>query len=172
MVTASLDFFKISKPPPGRRDSVCPRRSILFRRDVRPFGRHRAFHQQNQTDKDEWNDGEDEEDIEVSERGRLLGAQVIKHLQRQLFGSCGVAGLLKQSGLNLIEVGTYRRIEGVEIFVESQAVKLLAALVDRLRDRGADAAAFVAQERKQADGSAAQLAAECAGTPRRSAARK
>ena len=83
--------------------------------------------------------------------------QIIEGLQRHLVGGDRIAGLLEEAGLDLREVGVHGRIERIEILAEAQAVELVAAFLDRLGDRSADAAAFVAQEREQTYRSPAQL---------------
>ena len=45
------------------------------------------------------------------------------------FTATGFAGLLKKTGLDLIEVRIHRRIERIEIFAESQTVELIAAIL-------------------------------------------
>ena len=65
--------------------------------------------------------------------------------------------MLKKTGLGLVEIRIHRRIERIEIFAEAQTVELLAPLLNGLRDGSADAAAFIAQQREQADRGAAQL---------------
>jgi hypothetical protein len=67
-----------------------------------------------------------------------------------LFRRDRVAGLLKKTGLDLIEVRIHGRIERIEIFAESQTVELIAPLLNCLSKGSSDAAAFVAQKREQA----------------------
>jgi hypothetical protein len=74
-----------------------------------------------------------------------------------LFRGHRVAGLLKKTGLDLIEVGIHRRIERIEIFAESQTVELIAPLQNCLSNGSSDAATFVAQKREQTDRGAAKL---------------
>src|SRR5262245_33820775 len=50
-----------------------------------------------------------------------------------------------------------RRIEGIEIFAEAQAVELIALLLECLGRGGADAAALVAQKAQQTDRRSSKL---------------
>ena len=71
--------------------------------------------------------------------------------------SDGIAGLLKELPLSLLEEGICRRIEGIERFNEPEAVELVAALLKCLRQRRPYAASLVAQQAQQADSRSAQL---------------
>src|SRR6476646_894805 len=57
----------------------------------------------------------------------------------------------------LIEDRAKGRVERIERLIEPQRVKLLPSIKDDFCDRGADAAAFIAQEGEQTDGGAAQF---------------
>src|SRR5438105_4532101 len=72
----------------------------------------------------------------------------------------GIAGGAEEGGIGLGEEGVHGGIEVVKVFAEAGGVELFAALGEDLAHRDADAAAFVAQEREQAYGGAAQLARE------------
>ena len=122
-----------------------------------PFAATERFMKKTRHNERDGDDGENEEAVEIGEGGRLLVAQVREALQGHLFRGDRIAGLLEKTGLGLIEIRVHRRVERIEIFAEAQAVELLAAFVNGLGDRSADAAAFVAQQREQTDGGAAQL---------------
>jgi hypothetical protein len=83
--------------------------------------------------------------------------QSLEDLDRHLVRRRGVACALEEDALHALEQRPHRGVERVQPFVQPQDVKLLAPLLDDLRDRRADAAAFVAQQGEQADGRTAQL---------------
>ena len=64
--------------------------------------------------------------------------------------------MLQKPLVNLIEIRVYRRIQLIEIFAQPQAVELIAAFLDRLRNRCSDATAFVTKEGQQANRGAAE----------------
>ena len=105
----------------------------------------RAFHKENEDDERDNDYSKDEEDIKVSEGRRLLFAQVSETLQRHLVCGNRVSALLKKNTLRLIDIGTHRWIQRVEIFAEPQTVELIAPLLDCLSERSSNTAAFVAQ---------------------------
>ena len=87
----------------------------------------------------------------------MLFAQVVESLQRHLFRGDRIASLLKKNRLRLIEIGIYRWIKRIKILAEGQNVELVAALMNCLRDRSSNTAAFVAQKREQSHGGATKL---------------
>ena len=112
--------------------------------DVRAFFCDGTFHKEHEENERGGKDAEDEETVKISECGCLLLAQIIQGLQRHLVRGDRIAGLLEKARLDLREVGVHGRIERIEIFPKPQAVELVAAFLDGLSDRGADAAALVA----------------------------
>ena len=128
--------------PPLHGDTFLP----SFRRDVRPFLDNGAFHKEHQKGECDPDGGEDQECVEISERGSLLFAQVFQRLPGHGLRGSGIAGLLQVPGLDLREVRIYSGVKGVEIITEPQVVKYLAPLRDRLAHRSTDAATFIAQQ--------------------------
>ena len=94
-------------------------------------------------------------------------AKLLQGGEREVLRERGVAVLLEEKGLPLLEKVMDGGVERVEVFVQAQGVELLAAFLDGLGDGGADAAAFVAQQGEEADGGAAQFRAGCRERRRR-----
>lgn len=65
-----------------------------FRGEVCSFGGDGSFHEEDQADQRERNNGEDKERIEVGERRGLLCSQIVEDLQCHLFGRYRIVGLL------------------------------------------------------------------------------
>jgi hypothetical protein len=76
----------------------------------------------------------------------LLVARLLQRLPRPLLWDGRISGLLKKTRLRLLEERLRSRIERIEGLAQSQRMKLLAPLMHGLRQRRADAAAFVAQQ--------------------------
>ena len=77
---------------------------ISFRGDVRSLGGDGSFHEEDQADQGQRNDGEDKERIEVGESGRLCGTKIVEGLQCHLFRGDRIACLLEKERLRLVEV--------------------------------------------------------------------
>src|SRR5262249_60086754 len=81
----------------------------------------------------------------------LLLAQILERLQGQLLCGNRIAGLLQERCPSLIEEGTRSRVERIERLAEPQRVKLVTALLHRLRQRRPRAPSLVAQQTQQAN---------------------
>jgi hypothetical protein len=121
------------------------------------FLSHRALHNQDHRQENEHHNGQHPKHIEISKGGCLLLTQVLECLQSELLRSHGIAGLLKELPLSLIEEGICSRIEGIERFNQPETVELVAALLKCLRQRRTYAASLVAQQAQQTDSRSAQL---------------
>jgi len=75
----------------------------------------------------------------------LLLPQILECLPGLLLCRGWISALLQEKRLRLVQEGVHARIEGIEVFAEAQGVKLITALLNGLRHRGADAASLVAQ---------------------------
>jgi hypothetical protein len=71
---------------------------ISFRGHVRALGGDGSFHEEDQADQGERNNGEDKERIEVGERRGLFGSQIVENLQCHLSGRYRISTLLKRPG--------------------------------------------------------------------------
>jgi hypothetical protein len=76
----------------------------------------------------------------------LLVARILQRLPRQLLWGGRISGLLQKTRLRLLEERLRSRIERIEGLAQRQRMTLLAPLLHGLRQRRADAAAFVAQQ--------------------------
>src|SRR6516164_1802245 len=123
----------------------CPGHALL-RADVGALLGYRAFHQQYQDDEGHTHDGRHPEDVEVGQRRPLLLAQSVEGQHGLLMRPSRVATLLIEERPTLRDEGVNRRVEGVEELAYPRQVELLAALLNRLGQRRADAAALVAQQ--------------------------
>src|SRR5271170_1970276 len=128
-----------------------------LRGGVSVFLSYGALHKQRHQNKRKGQHRENPKAVEIVERCGLLLAQVFEFLPRQLLRRQGIPGQLEEELLALREKGIRRRIEGIEIFAETQGVELIAPLLEGLRQRHPDAAALVAQQAQQAHGGATQL---------------
>src|SRR5262245_12501143 len=127
-----------------------------FATDARALLSHRTFHQQHHGHKHERHRGRQQKDIEISQRGCLLLAQILECLPGELLRSNRIAGLLQEHSPSLLEERSYSRVERIEGLAEPQGVKLVTALLQRLRHGRPDAASLVAQQTQQADSRSAQ----------------
>src|SRR5262249_51780970 len=89
---------------------------VSFSTDAGAFPGHRGFQREHQGHKHERQHGREEKDIEISQRGCLLLAQILQCLPGQLLRGNGIAGLLQELRPRLIEEGVHRRVEGIEGF--------------------------------------------------------
>ena len=113
---------------------------MLLGGDVRAFLSCGTAHQQDQENQNDRECGAEPEDVEVRQRRGLLIARVGKDFERELARQVGVAGLLKDEALAVVEHLGDGGIERVELLVEPQRVELVAALLDGLGDGCPDAA--------------------------------
>src|SRR4029077_5745627 len=86
-----------------------------------------------------------------SQRGCLLLAQILECLPGQLLGGNRIPALLQEHSSSLLEERSHSRVERIEGLAKPQDVKLVTALLQRLRHGHPDAAAFVATQTEQAD---------------------
>src|SRR5262249_774955 len=100
-----------------------------FATDARALLTHRPFHQQHPGHKHERPRGRQPKDIEISQRGCLLLAQILDRLQGQLLRGNWIAGLLQEHSPSLLEERSYSRVERIEGLAKPQDVKLVTALL-------------------------------------------
>jgi hypothetical protein len=75
-----------------------------------------------------------------------------QRLPRQLRRSSRISGLLKEPRLRLLEEKPYGRIKRIEGLAQPQRMELIPHFVQRLGQRRANAASFVAKKAQQARG--------------------
>src|SRR5262249_51667999 len=95
--------------------------------------------------------GQHEKDIEISKCRCLLLAQILECSPGELLRSNRIAGLLQKHSSSLLQEGTNSGVERIEELAKPQGVKLVTALLHRLRQRRPHAASLVAQQTQQAN---------------------
>jgi hypothetical protein len=91
-----------------------------------------AFHQRHQKRQANGQHRKNQKRVEVSKGRCLLLAQVLQRLQSHLVCPNGISGLLEERWLNLREIRIHRRIQLIEILVETQRMEYLATLGNSL----------------------------------------
>ena len=74
-----------------------------------------------------------------------------QRLQRELLRRDRIAGLPQERSGYLVQKATRRHVERIEPFAKTQTMELVTTLLHRLGQRGAYAAALIAQKAQQTD---------------------
>ena len=118
---------------------------------------HYGTHQKDQKNQEPCQGGAGPEHVEIGQRRRLLVPGVLEGLEREFARQAGVGGVLHEEGPAPVQKIVDGWIKCVQFLIEAEGMKLFAPFLDGLCDGCADAAAFVAQQGEQADGSAAKV---------------
>ena len=117
---------------------------------------HGTLHEEHQKDERGPHHGAHPEHVEVGQRRGLLLAEVVQHLYGHLPRLGRIAGVLQEESMPPIQERVHVGVQRCKTVAQPRKVELLAAFLDGLGHRRADAAPLVAEQSEQADSGPAQ----------------